>query len=273
MPMKRILTFTLLLFFGQTLFAQNDAASIGGARSLGMGATGVVFQDIHSLFTNQAGLANLEDLEVTAFGRQRFLLSSLNNFSLGVAYPTNSGTIGLSLDYFGFSTFNEQKIGIAYGRKLFDKLQIGAKFDFLNTRIEEFGSRSNFTFELGFISELLPELTLGAHIYNPLRLEITEDEILPSILTIGAGYKPSEKVLLILELQKDVDFPATFKGGVEYYVIDIFSIRAGVGNQPSAFSFGFGLKLKSGIAIDLASSYHTILGFTPSVGLVYRRGE
>lgn len=249
--------------------AQNGIPPNAGARGLAMGQTGLGFRDINSIFSNPSGLGYLSNFSATAFAEQRFLISEIKSVSAAAAYPTNSGTFGLSLNYFGFEAFNEQRIGLAYGRKLFDNLAIGGQIVVLNTRIPEYGSRSVITFELGFTSQIVPELLVNGHLYSPVRVELTADENLPSIYAFGISYLPSNKVIFNLEVEKDIDYPVRVKAGLEYKVIEAFAIRLGILTEPTAVSFGIGYQISNGLTIDFASSYHQVLGFTPGFSITY----
>ena len=264
--------FSLLLFTCvHFLPAQNGAPPTAGARGVAMGYTGVTYTDINSIFSNQAGLANLESLAVTGYGEQRFLVSEIRSVAMGAALPTASGTFGLSLHYFGFEQYNEQRIGLAYGRRLLDKLSIGAQFLMLNTRIPEYGNKAVFTFEAGVLAELLPQLNLGIHLFSPARIQLAEEENLPTVLKLGLSYLPSNKLSLLAELEKDIDFAARAKFGLEYQIIEPLFLRLGVATQPTTLSFGLGFALASGLRIDIASSYHQVLGFTPAAGITFNK--
>lgn len=252
-----------------SLFGQNGSSYSNSAKSIAMGHTGINFTDIHSLFTNQAGLANLEESSFLLSAERRFSLAELNNFNAGFALPTSSGTFGLSIHYFGFEQYNETKIGFAYGRKLMEKLSVGLQFDVLNTRIPEYGSKNLFTFELGLQSELSKQLTLGFHLFNPIKQEIAEEEYLPTVIQTGITYSPTKKVAINVELEKDIDFPFTIKTGINYEMVDNFWLRVGFNTEPAAVSFGIGYLMKNGFRLDVASTYHQELGFTPAISLGY----
>ena len=266
--MKNIL-FLFFFFFPILLIGQNGSSYSNSARSIAMGNTGINFSDVNSLFTNQAGLATLDHTAFLVSAERKFALADLNNLSAGLALPTSSGTFGLSVNYFGFEQYNETKVGLAYGRKLMDKLSIGVQFDVLNTRIPEYGSKNLLTFEIGLQSELSKQLTLGFHLFNPVKLEIAEDEFLPSVIQAGITYTPSKKVLVNLELEKDIDYPFTVKLGIEYEMVDNFFLRLGANTEPTNFSFGLGYQLKNRLRLDFASIYHQELGFTPAISFGY----
>ncbi|MFN7119630.1 MAG: hypothetical protein ACK4TA_22730 [Saprospiraceae bacterium] len=266
--MKQILH---LLFIFNTLysFAQNSAALSAGARGAGMANASVTLTDIHSIFSNQAGLAHLSQFTTTAFAEQRFLVKELQTVSAAAALPTPSGTFGVTVHHFGFEGFNEQKFGVAYARRLLDGLSIGAQFLLLNTSIPEYGNKMNVTFELGMLTQLLPQLQLGAHVYSPVQIELANGENLPTIFKIGLAYLPSEKLTCNLEVEKDIAFPARTKFGIEYQVVEQVQLRTGIATNPTTLAFGAGYRLNNGLALDVASSYHQLLGFTPTVGFLY----
>jgi hypothetical protein len=222
------------LFLSLQLFGQGGVPPASGARGIAMGNTGVTFQDIHSAFGNQAGLAWLQGFSATVQGEQRFLIGEIRSVAAAAALPTSSGTFGLNIQYFGFEAFNEQRIGLAYGRQLLENFSIGAQVDLLNTRIQEYGSNMAVTFELGAQARISKQLIFGIHAYSPAEIKILEDEALPTVFSSGIAYLPSEKVFVTLELEKDIQFPLRVKGGFEYQVIDILLSESRFSNQPGA---------------------------------------
>ena len=123
------LVFLLPLFFSISILAQDGAINSTDARSNGVANASVAFTGINSILNNQAGLAELENMGFLLSAEQRFVLNDLNNFGVGFAIPTNSGTFGISVNYFGFEDFNQSKIGLVYARKLMEKLSVGIQFD------------------------------------------------------------------------------------------------------------------------------------------------
>lgn len=267
--MKRLYVLFLLLA-AYWLPAQDGQPGPAGARGLAMGQTGLAFADVHSLFVNPAGLANVEQFTALAVVEQRFLLRELRQLSAAAALPAGGGAFGLRVQYYGFELYNEQQAGLAYARRLSDAFRLGAQFIYYGNRIPTYGNRHLLTFQLGLQARLLPELTLGAALFNPLRLERSDDgELLPTHFALGMGYTPSPQLLLTLEAEKDIDFPLRLKGGVEYRIAPPLRLRLGAASNPTLFTFGFGLRLRRGIGIDVASSWHQFLGFTPGISLLF----
>jgi hypothetical protein len=263
--------FLVVCLMGASLcvHAQNGLPTVAGARGLGMANAGFNFRDVNSTFSNQAGLAFMEHFSATAFAEMRFLGSGINNIAAAIAYPVKGNTLALSVQQFGLKGYNEQKIGLAYARKLFDAMSLGIQLDYIGLRIPEYGSKPAFTFEVGLQGEpIVRKLLVGAHIFSPIRVSVTDNERLPIALSAGATYLASSSLSVHAGIEKDIDFTASFKGGFEYLPSKVFAIRAGVSTQPTQPTFGFGLRLK-GFALDLASAYHTDLGFSSALSATY----
>lgn len=268
-----LLVCMLLSFFSFSSYGQNGLAASAGARSAGMGYTGITFKNIHSAFTNQAGLAHLKELGAFAAGEQRFLISELQALAAAFAYPTASGTFALTLNNFGFEGYSEQRFGIGYGRKLFEKLSIGGQILAFNTSIPEYGSRIALSFELGMLATLSREVDIAFHLFNPVRTEWVDGENLPSVLKVGMAYHPSPILDLIIEIEKDIDQVARGKAGIEYQVADQVDIRLGATTGPTLMTLGVGYQIAEKLMLNVGSSYHQVLGFTPAAGIVYEYQE
>jgi hypothetical protein len=274
--MRKLILSVIFSFYCLITFAQNGVPQNAGARGAAMANASLTFTDINSIFANQAGLGYLENLSFTAYGERRFLAADgLNSFLFGVAYPHKTiGTIGLSVNYFGYGQYNEQKIGLSYARKLFKRMSIGAQFNYIGTRFGDgyYGTANSFTFEVGILAKVTKHFHLAAHAYSPARIELPNGDVLPSVFKLGGAYMPSDKVRITAEIEKDLENPFNGRFGIEYHPISILYIRAGVATTPILASFGFGLNMK-GLKIDIAASYHMVLGVSPCLSVTYVVGD
>ena len=259
-----LLVFCTSFFSISISFGQNAFSTAAGARGIGMGNANLTLKDVYSGFNNPAGLAYLDGFSGAAFVENRFLLQELQLAAISVAQSTNSGTIGMTLQYFGFEDYNEQKVGLNYSRKLFDKLSIGAQFDFLSTRVKEYGNASAITFDVGLQYEILDKLIAGLHVFNPIRATIGAED-LPSIIQIGLTYKIADYLTISGAIEKDAFLPYNAKVGVEYQVADKIQLRVGMNSNPNRLSFGVGY-LVNQLQLNVAATYHDVLGFSPALG-------
>ena len=267
--MKDLLIFLFILSSPLLLIAQNGYNTTTGARGLAMGEASISYQNIDAAFSNQAGLAHLTSFAAVVTGERRFALNELSTLGAAAAYPTIAGTFAFHVQYYGFQDYNEQKVGIAYGRKLGEKFSAGAQISYLRTQIPFYGNSGLPVAELGIQAEITKNLLVSTHLVSPFGPEITEGENLPTVLRIGLSWQPSAKVSLTAQADKDIDFEARFRSGLEYTVSEIFQLRVGVATNPTQLGVGFGLTMKNGLALDVASGYNQILGFMPGVGLKY----
>lgn len=269
--MKRLLLTVLAVgCFAALSFAQ-DTNLPGSARAAGVSNASLTFQDVWSVFNNQAGLAGVETISAGAFYESRFTLKELSVRGAALALPVGGGTFGLSYNSYGYSLYNQSKYGLAYARKLGEDFYAGVQIDYLNLRLgENYGSQGGFTVQAGFQYQMNDELMLSAHVYNPNRTQLSDynDERTPSILKAGIQYRFSEKIVTVAEFSKDLDYDVRFKAGLEYQLVDDFFVRAGVGTAPASTSLGFGYAFK-GFKLDIASAYRAVIGFTPQISLTY----
>ena len=242
-----------------------------GARSAAMANASVSLSDVWSAQQNQAGLGFLHNYSAGVYYENRFLLKELSIRGAVAAIPVKGGTFGLSITNFGYTSYSENKYSLSFAKSFGDKLSAGIAMDYITTKIVDgYGSKGVFAAELGLQAKPLKGLTIGFHLYNPTRTKLTnyDNERIPTIIRLGADYKFSDVVILAIETDKDISQKANFKAGIEYKAVKELYLRIGIATNPTLSSFGFGLNLKN-IKIDISTSYHQTLGFSPQLGLTY----
>jgi hypothetical protein len=238
-----------------------------------MGNASVALTDLWAIHHNQAAMVGLEQAGVAAYYENRFLLANLNLQGAAAVLPTpKAGVFGISYSRFGNKLFNQSRYGFAYGKKLWDFLSVGLQLSYLNTTLaEDYGIRHSFIAEIGLLSQITPKFRMGFHAFNLTRTRLADafDERVPMNFRLGAQYAFSKKVKMAVEAEKDLELPAVFKAGVEYFPADVFAIRVGIGTAPFSADFGLGLRLRF-LQFDIAGSVHPVLGFSPKASLSYR---
>ena len=262
------LFFIMVLGYMPYIIASNDLVTIG-ARSAGMGNAGVMLSDFSSVFNNQAGLAFLRTVSVGFHHRSGFV-REMDRQALGIVVPTSSGTLASSFSYYGYSHYHETKAGLAYGRYLAKNLAAGVQIDYFNTRITGiYGSADVLTFEAGMMYKVTEQFYVGSHVFNPVRMGIGEmEEAIPTVFRLGIGYHFTETVLVCLEAEKDLEKEVIPKVGIEYQPLGGVFIRTGMSANPVMNFFGMGYSWSS-FHVDVAFSYHQILGYLPDFSLRY----
>ena len=243
-----------------------------GARSSGMANSTVMISDLWSIYHNQAGLAYMKNIYAGTYFENRFNISELSIKSAAFVLPTKTGNFGATVTHFGYSNYNESKFGLAYARKLSEKFSVGLQFDYLNTCVgDEYGNKGTFIFELGLMAEPVENLLIGAHVYNPTRSKfaVYQDERIPTVFRFGLGYKFSEKVLLTVETDKELDYKPTYRTGIEYHFMKNFYLRTGISAKPNQNFFGIGYVFKR-LSVDVAFSTHEVLPMTSHFSINYK---
>jgi hypothetical protein len=269
--MKKILIIALGVLLGTS--SANAQTESFGAVSAGMGGTYVAGNDFWSAMNNQAGLADIGETTIGIGYNNDFLLKEMATKYVGLALPvTKNSAVSLNVAQFGFSLLNQTKVGIGYGMKFSEKFSGGIQLDYFHLKLGDlYGSTGALTFELGAIYKLSDQWIIGTHLFNPVMAKLADynDERMTTVINAGCTFVASEQVRFSAEAEKAMDTKPSVKIGIDYVILDFLSIRAGAASNPTKMAFGFGLNF-SNFQLDLAGSYHQVLGFCPSTGIIYR---
>jgi hypothetical protein len=262
---KFIVLFFIALFNGLLLQAQTLRRPVA-APYIGLGAYSLHHADVFSFTSNQAALAQLKNVSAGVYGERRFLLSELNNYTAAIGLPTASGNFGLKAGYSGFSDYNETQLGLAYGRKLGSKIDVGVQFNYNGIQVAGYGNASAISFDIGTILHLTDKLNAGVHVSNPVGGKFGKDqqEKLASVYAVGFGYEASDKFFISAEIEKEEDQPVNVNAGLQYKFLPQLLTRVGMSSATSAAWLGLGLNIKS-FRVDITASYHPQLGITPGI--------
>jgi hypothetical protein len=256
------------------MLASNGDGPIG-VRSAALGHASSTLFDVWSARNNQGSLGFVRKTEAGAFYENRFFVKELSQSGFAVAAPIKKGTFGLSYSSMGYKLYRESQATLSYGMKLNESVSVGVGLDYLNTRIADiYGQAHAVTGSVGLTAKILPQMVIATHIYNPFRAKITDynNEKVPTIFKFGAQYIFSKKVFVVAEAEKTSAQKLNVKAGIEYNPSSIVYLRVGASSYPTQAAFGLGVNY-NGLKIDLSSSYHNVLGFSPQIGLSYAFGK
>lgn len=243
-----------------------------GARSAAMGYASVTNTDVWSGFNNQAALSKLKTPVAGFYFENRFLLKELGFSAACFALPIKQGAFGFNLSYYGFGLWNESKAGVAYARSLSKRFSVGVQLDYVSIRQDDFyGNRGFLTFEAGVLTAISQKVTVGAHLYNPFNVSISDysEERAPSCFNIGVAWTLNNTFLVTAEATKHMDRKPALRAGMECTIIPAVYLRAGISTSAYTFSFGMGIELKKFI-LDFSTTHHNVLGFSPQASISYK---
>jgi hypothetical protein len=264
------LFFLCFLALFTKVFGGNENLLLG-ARQAGLAGGGMCLADLWSVQTNQAALTGLEKTQTGVFLAQPFMVKELSRAAFAVAVPRKFGVLALSFNSMGYKLYRDTKLGLAFARSFGPNFSAALQLDYLSTYIgENYGTRGAIAAEVSLLASLTPKLKMGFHLFNPTKASLADynKEKIPTIAKLGLGYLVSEKIHVLLEVEKDLINKPVIRAGLEYFPVQFLYIRAGVASNPALNAAGFGLQWKK-VRIDLAASFHPQLGYTPNLGLLY----
>jgi len=267
---KPLLTLSIVIFGILNLQATEN--HFAGARSLALSNAFISFSDVWSTFHNQAGISQIEKITAGIFYESRYMVDELSLTAGTIILPVNSGNFGISFYQFGEGSFKENKLGIAFAKKLSEKFHAGIQLDYYSNRFPENKKAFGYVnFEAGLIYTPDQKLFLGGHILNPLPSGIETPEgkqNSPAIFRFGAHYCFNELVLITTEAEKIHAIPFRLKTGIEFSPAKQLMIRFGVSGKPLSYTSGIGYTFKN-VTTNIGFSYHANLGITPSISLQF----
>jgi hypothetical protein len=242
-----------------------------GARSAGVATASVTYTDIWASANNQAGLAHLENAAAAVYFENRWNVRQLSTHAGAVALPVKSTIIGLNYRYFGYSKYNETKIGLAVAKKLWEKLYLGVQMDYFHTGFpDDYGTFHVLSGEIGLLYHPVENLTVGVHMFNVTqsKQKANPDEAIPVIMRFGASYAILEKAVVSVETEKNSQQKAVFKAGLEFMPVSKLCLRYGMSNGLMyRYAFGVGYSWKH-CTFDIAFNHHKLLGYSPHVSII-----
>lgn len=257
---------------GTVLFSQSNHTLIG-SRAQGLGYATSAMYDEWSLFNNVAGLARIDHLSAGFTYEVHPQLKSFNRMAATCTMPLRTGAVGGSVFRFGDDLYNEQMLSLGYANE-FGLASLGLKVSYIQYHAEGFETKGFFSFGFGGIANLTPTFSLAAHITNIAQGKINEDpeERIPTILTAGFSYRPTTRVLITSELEKDLDYRVKWKSGIEYTPFKKFSFRTGFNAERYALFMGTGFKVTK-FTFDYAFQYQSYMGTVHQASVTYHVNE
>ncbi len=275
--MNTIFTFLfskLLCFFifgWLLLFSPATATGQSGARSIALAESTVADHSFWAVGGNPAGLATHKYLEAGFSTKNSYLLKELQSTEMALAFGGKPGSMAISLTRFGFSLYSENKLGLSYARNFREKISVGIELHYTTLVVgEEKLKSSSGDFNAGIIFQATSKVKIGFQAGNPgsfLFLKENKSNEIP-FFRLGMVFDESKNLRILVETEKIIDQKPVWKCGLEIFPCDKFTIMTGISAPPLSISVGSGLKLHR-LQIDIASSYHHVLGFSPCLSIQY----
>jgi hypothetical protein len=240
-----------------------------GARSHAMANASSCLDDEWSLFNNPAGLSGVEKAIVAVAYAITPALPGSDRMAASGSLPALGGTVSAGMFRFGDDLYSEQVLRVGYGQRL-GLAALGISVSLIQYNASGFGTLWVPGVTLGGIAELTPWMKVGAYVVNPNQPVISHDqgERLPTRFTAGIAIIPNERVMAVIEVEKDLEYDASWKAAIDYRPLGRFHFRMGCGLVPEHFSVGVGFR-SSRIRLDYALDYSAFVGTGHQVTAAY----
>lgn len=268
---KKLFSLLLFLPIGFVFFGQGWQPS--GSRSRSLADASVAMTDVWAYHNNPAALTNLKKWGIGISYENRFLLKELQSQSLAAALPLKKGVFSFGVQSFGYTNFRTIRAGMGYSMKLSELLSVGVQMNMHHIKLAEgYGSAWHPTAEAGLLANITNDWSIGFSVINFTRTKLSEyqEDRLTSILRLGTSYHFSNKLMVVAEGEKNIDFPIRAKVGMEYLPISNFSLRTGFATSPIEMNAGFGYTFKEIFILDFGTAFNQNLGWSPNVSFTYQ---
>lgn len=252
--------------------ASADAqVSVLGARSAALaGATNAMPDDVRGE-ANPAAWGHVRRWSVLLHGAQLYGLPELRHADALLLAPLGSGAAVIGASTFGYDLYRSNTIEVGFGARAavgtFREISLGVRSRWRLVRIPDYGRATAASVSAGVHFPVTPFITLGATAHNvTVRGRLRSD--IPRSLSIGASYRTSPAFAVTADLGKEARSPATFASGVELSLVPALVIRAGAASSPALLTGGIGIHLPH-LQFDLAAVQHEVLGWTPSLSVLF----
>lgn len=242
---------------------------INGARNDALGNTFLTQKDIISANTNIAKLASIHSFSFGLSSKNDFLLKEMQQSVLSVGFPLLKGYTAISINDYGFSLYRETQFSIAYAFPLSPTFSMGVKIIYQHLFIAENNANNGVVYpNIGMTYSVNNKVELSALLTNITLVKLTKNgvETWPVSANIGTKYIVNKKLKMFLESTVSLQQKMNIRYGIEYKIKPILTLRTGINSTTSSISMGIGLSLNK-FEIDIASTYQSFIGFSPSLSI------
>ncbi|MBP1639856.1 MAG: hypothetical protein H6Q17_1439 [Bacteroidetes bacterium] len=199
-------------------------------------------------------------------------MKELSIQALSFSIPTSLLSVGASVSRFGYSVYSEMFAGISLARTFDRYLTMGVQFNYYSASFSStMGRKGVVVPQVGLLSELIPDLSVGFCVFNPTCQQLKYRDIvkdIPCVFSLGMQYLFSDGFQWLCQLDKVLYHVCVCRVGFEYRLMPAVVVRVG-GYGPSFVpTLGCGVKV-GGFLFDVDFERHPVLGITSVGALQY----
>ena len=266
---KRILLLIIYKALYGAVTGQYTYHPVGGPFSFSAKA-GAHFTTALNAAGNPSLIPNIKNIQVAFYAEKKYM-TDINELLITVCAPFSDNGVSLMFKHFGNSFFNENIMGLGYGKKI-GALNAGILFQHLRLKIAGAESVSIIRAGIATSYKVDENVFVGFTIMNPDLFAKTKGAKLhaASSFCLMLGWEATTDVYTGLEFFKGEGQPLSLIFVLQYRIKENFACALNwntFNHQPFA-SLSW---VQQHVEIEAGCSYHPILGSSPSITIIYKK--
>ena len=230
--------------------------------------------DFGAVFSNPSAVAFWEQPQVGITVNNSFLMKELCSQAFGLAFPKSYGCFTSTVEYSGFSAYQNLKIGGGYAKRFFQRWSVGLQFNYHWTGFGKiYGSHHGFSFDAGTFLVCSKALKLGFSVQNPAHFKLKNNGMAvyyyPLVFSLGMSYDFSKEVSLYFDIQKNIQRPFRFLPGMQWRFKSCLSLMFLLDIPTFEPYLEFSYEVKR-IRFQTYAKYHPQLGASMQFSVSYK---
>ena len=258
------------LFFMLQFAAVNFAQNVCGARMAALSGSAIAQPDAFAGFNNLSASGQMKGFSCAFYGQMPYGISEIKDAGVSVLQHFGAGVMGVVFQSYGNTEFNRQRLNFGYALPLSNKFKASGCVGYSSTRISNgYGKAHTLWTNIGATYDVRKDWSWAAVLDLPASA-LKNAEELPATLRLGTTYSFGEQVALSAQVisTTNAQAPVSYSFGLEYFPVEVFSLRFGMNTFWQTYSMGLGTKFRN-CSFDAAAVVHPQLGVTPQISLIY----
>ncbi|MDR2499087.1 MAG: hypothetical protein LBD28_06570 [Tannerellaceae bacterium] len=267
--MKPSLIVFLFLLFSPLVYS-TDYLRSGDVRSLALGGNEVIFS---AMFNPALTAIAPRSMQLSYFDRYSVKELGAASGCLYLRHPALSG--GLHIASFGYDAWRETMFRLPIAKQLSERLSLGVSVQYAILQTELYEDQpAQLSVDAGMTWAPAEGWMLGLLLMNypSVTFSATGDgrlqEFMPCRIQLGGQWAANDETLLAATIDCRSFRYIDVHAGIAYRAFERVELRGGIKLASLLPSFGVGYEWEP-LAVDMAATYHPVLGFGYGLGMSY----